>query len=62
MSEVLGSNAAQAMGFQLFAPIDNAVILSNGGTAAQGTGRLYIVYIYCVCFVIVIFVVCIVLR
>lgn len=36
VSEVLGSNAAQAMGFQLFAPIDNTVILSNGGTPAQG--------------------------
>ena len=39
VSEVLGNNAAQAMGFQLFAPIDNTVILSNGGTSAQGTIR-----------------------
>lgn len=47
VTEVLGSSAAQAMGFQLFAPIDHTVILSNGGSVAQGTFLMFVHYILC---------------
>lgn len=42
VAEVLGNNAAQAMGFQLFAPVD-----ANISTGGSPLGKFFALLIFC---------------